>query len=144
MERSVFEPKNAPKRFDRFGVNQLQRKFQSDRAMVRTEGVCVDWGGNNPVLQAIGYNKVVDPPASIVFTGIETVAPPAVDACCIGMEVTEGICKTGMQQCAEALPFLIREAGISPVGGRILQIDFLMGYIQITAGNDWLCLIQFC
>ena len=56
--------------------------------------------------------------------------------------MAEGVGEAGFQGPGEAFPLFVGEACIAPVGGGILQIDLLMGHIQIAADNDRLGLIQ--
>ena len=111
--------------------------------MVRTQNIGIDGSGSNTVFDPVGYKKIIDPPSGVIFPGIEPVAPPAVHTDGIGIAEPEGVCKTGIQKISEAFPFFVRESGIAPVGGGILQVDFLMGHIQISAGNDRFALVQF-
>lgn len=41
--------------------------------MVRTEDVCVDFCFRNAIAQILAYNEVVDTPAHVLLTGLESV-----------------------------------------------------------------------
>ena len=58
------------------------------------------------------------------------------------METAEGVGEPGVQKPPEALPLLVGEARVAPIGGGVFQVDFLMGNVQVTAGDDGLVLIQ--
>ena len=98
----------------------------------------MDGGFEDAVLQAVRYQEVVDSPAGIVLPCVEHIAPPGVGTGLIRVQVAEGIGESIVQQTAESGSLLIREAGITTVGGWVLQVDFLMGYVQIAADNHWL------
>ena len=110
--------------------------------MIRTKDLGMDRGSSDLIGDAVRYKKVVDPPSGIVFSGVEAVAPPTIHTGCIGIKVTEGVGKASLQQFSETFPFFVRETGISPVGGRVLQIDFPVGHVKVTAGDDGLFGIQ--
>ena len=102
----------------------------------------MDGGGADEIFDPVRDNKIVNSPAGVVFSGIKTIAPPTVNAGCIRIQKAEGIGKAGSQQFAKTVPFFIGETGTAPVGGRIFQVDFLMGHIQVTAGDDRLFLVE--
>ena len=58
------------------------------------------------------------------------------------MQVAEGVHKAGVQVFGKALPFLVGEAGVAPVGLGIFQVDLLMGHVQVPTGDDGLGLCQ--
>ena len=58
------------------------------------------------------------------------------------METAERVGEPGVQKPPEAFPFLVGEARVAPVGGGIFQVDFLMGDVQVAAGDDGLALVQ--
>ena len=102
----------------------------------------MDAGAVDPFAQPVRDQKIVDAPAGILLPGLEHIAPPGVGAGLIGVQIPEGIGKAAFQQLGEAFTLLIREAGVTPVGGGILQIDLLVGNIQIAAEDHGLDLIQ--
>lgn len=73
---------------------RLNIQYQPHRTMVRTQNLVMDRCGGDPVCDSVGYDKIVNAPAGIVFPGIEAVAPPAVHTSGIGVQVAEGIRKT--------------------------------------------------
>ena len=112
--------------------------------MIRTWDLVVDGCGGDPVTDAVGYQKIVDPPSGIVLTGIEHIAPPGVRSGSIRIQMTERICETGVQKFAKALPLFVREAGVASVGTGILQVDLPVSDIQIAADDDRLFFVQRC
>ena len=109
--------------------------------MIGSENIRINRRCGNLFRQSVGHQEIIDSPSCIVFPGIEPVAPPAVHSRGIGIAEPEGIRKTCLQELAEAFPLLIGKTGIPPVAGGILQIDFLMGNIQVAADNDGLVLV---
>ena len=73
---------------------------------------------------------------------MEHIAPPGIGACLVWVKMPERIGKPVIQKPLKTASFLIRKSGVAAVCRRILQIDFLMGYIEITADNDGLFFIQ--
>ena len=122
--------------------SESEFQFQPNRTVVGTENIGINRRGLDPVCKTVRDQKIVDAPAGVVLPGIEPVAPPAVDACGIRIEMTEGIGETGFQKLSEAFPLLIGEAGVSTVGRGVLQVNLLMGHIQVTTHNDRLTGVQ--
>lgn len=58
------------------------------------------------------------------------------------MKAAEGVGEPGVQKPPEALPLLVGEARVAPIGGGIFQVDLLMGDVQVAAGDDGLALVQ--
>ena len=71
----------------------------------------MDGGGADEIFDPVRDNKIVNPPAGVVFSGIKTIAPPTVNAGCIRIQKAEGIGKAGRQQYAKTVPFFIGETG---------------------------------
>ena len=74
---------------------------------------------------------------------METITPPRIDSFLGGMEMTESICKTSIQQGGHLPALLIGEACIHAIGLGILQVNLLMRHIHIATHDDGLALIQF-
>src|SRR5699024_11722720 len=106
------------------GLN-LQVQFQLHRAVIGTEYIGVNARLAHPVLYIVGYQKIINSPTGVVLPRLKTVAPPAVHPGGIGVQVTEGVGESGVQQPGEALPLLIRKTGVSPIRAGILQINLL-------------------
>ena len=52
------------------------------------------------------------------------------------MGVAPAVAETGGQQFAHLGPLLIGKAGVEMVGGRVLQVDLLVGHVHIAADHD--------
>ena len=59
--------------------------------MVASNNFRVDFCAGHLVLYAVGNEEIVDPPACVLFTGVESVLPPAVDSGGVGVEVAETV-----------------------------------------------------
>ena len=110
--------------------------------MVRSEGVRINGGCGDLLRQTVRDKEIVDPPSCVVLPGVETIAPPAVSPGHIRVPETESVRKTGFQKFSEAVTLLIGETGIAPVAGGILQINLVVGHVQIAADNHGFGLIQ--
>jgi hypothetical protein len=69
------------------------------------------------------------------------VGPPGVFLGAL-IDLTEGVEEAGLEQAGEFRAFLIGESRISAVGRRMLQVDFLVGDVQVAAQDDGLLLLQ--
>src|SRR3989344_7213769 len=85
--------------------------------------------------------EIIDPPADVLFSSIEHVAPPGVMAGVFG-EQPERVQEARIENPAKALPLFVCEAGVLPVGFRMRQVTLLVCHIQITAENYRLFLLQ--
>ena len=120
---------------------QLLCKHQLNRAMVRAKNITVDGCILNLRRQPVRDQPIVDAPSRVIFPGIKAVAPPAVCPQRVRMAKAKGIRKATIQKRRKLLPFLIGKACISPIWPGILQIDLLMGDIEIpTDHHRFLCI----
>lgn len=88
------ETKNVAKKiklnfFIIFSVSEFCVQF--NRAMVASKNFRVDFCAGHLVLYAVGNEEIVDPPACVLFAGMESVRPPAVDSGGFGVEVAEAV-----------------------------------------------------
>ena len=56
--------------------------------------------------------------------------------------MAEGVGEAGIQKLCEALPLLVGEACVAPVGFGVFQVDLLMGDVQIAADDYAFAFIQ--
>ena len=114
----------------RFPVRFLSNiDFQTHRAMVGAHDISIDGGIGDLFCDPVGYQEIVNTPSGVVLPGVEPVAPPAVDAGGIGIQIPESVGEACSQGLGEAVSFLVRETCVPPVGGRILQVYFLVGNV---------------
>ena len=104
--------------------------------MVGTQDVGMDLGTTELVVEGSGGDKIVDTPAGILLASLEAVGPPGVDAFLVGIEIAEGVGKAGSQQVGELGAFFVGKAGIAAVGLGVLEVDFLMGHVQVPTEDD--------
>ena len=101
--------------------------------MVGAGDFAVDRRGRDAVAQTVGDQKIVDAPADVLLPRAEAVAPPGICAGQLRIAKTKGVCKAARKQLREFPAFLVGKAGVPAVGFRILQVDFLMGDVQVAA-----------
>ena len=94
--------------------------------------------------QPLGNEEVVNPPPGVVLPGVEAVAPPAVCPGAVWVQAAEGVHKPGGKKLRHLLALLVGKAGIAPVGARVLQVDLLVGHVQVPAENHRLDGVQLC
>ena len=109
--------------------------------MVGAEDVGMDLRIVKTLAQTVGDDKVIDAPAGILLTGLEAVGPPGIFHL-IGIFEAEGVGKAAGQQMAELGALLVGKARIMAVGLGVLDIDLLMGHIQVAAKDDGLLGIE--
>ena len=102
------------------------------------------FAGADLICDPIGGQPVVDAPAGVVDLALwGPLGEPGVDAAVvivepggISMDLSEGVGEAGIQQKTELLALLIGEASGMVVGGRVGDIDLLMGHVEVTTGQD--------
>lgn len=92
--------------------------------------------------QTAGQHKVVEPPAHVFVAGVHHVGPEGVGVGLLGVQLTEAVHEAGLQQLAEALALLGGEAGVLLVSFGVLQIDLLVGDVQVSAQHHRLLDVQ--
>lgn len=84
--------------------------------MVGTKDVCMDGCGGETILEAFGAYEIVDAPAGVVLTCMESIRPPRIDILLVGMEMAECIDESFREEFGESATLFIRESGIAVVG----------------------------
>lgn len=56
-------------------------ELQRNRTVIAAENLRVDGSGLYMLPKAVGDEEVVNTPASVIFSCVETVAPPGIGAC---------------------------------------------------------------
>ena len=84
---------------------------------------------------------VIQSPTDVLFTNSRSVAPPSVMAWFGGL-FAKHIDVTGSKEFIHPRPFLGEESGVVDILLRVLQVDFSVGDIVITAKNDALALLS--
>ena len=91
--------------------------------------------------QNVGHDKVIDAPAGVVFAGMEAIAPPGI-LDLGGMQLAEGVFESVGQEAREGVPLLVGEAGIQVVGRWVLEVDFVMGDVQVPGIDHRLLFLE--
>ena len=94
------------------------------------------------VIQAFGRKEIVYSPARVPLAGLETVAPPGINAFQVGIKVPPGIGESGFQKDGEFIPFFVRESGVPAVGLRVLKVYLLVRHVHVAADDNRLFLVQ--
>jgi hypothetical protein len=93
------------------------------------------------ILQAVGGEAVIETPADVPGTDAGAIRPPAVTLRERRVLGAEGIREAVVvQQLAEGLAFLVREAGVAAVRGGISQVDLGVRDVEVAADDDGLLL----
>ena len=71
---------------------------------------------------------------------METVAPPGISAFGCGVQATERVDKARIQKTGELGALFIGKARIAAIGARVLQVDLLMGHVEVATHHHGLCI----
>ena len=82
------------------------------------------------VAKAVGDEEVVDAPAGVLLAGPETVGPPGIDVPLVRVKIAESVGEARLEQSGELGTL------IAAVGFGVLQVDFLMSHVQVSADDD--------
>ena len=74
--------------------------------------------------KALRDDEVVDTPTHILLAGTSAIAPPAICPFESGIEMAEGVNKSGVKQPGHARSLLISKSRIAAVGPGIGEVDF--------------------
>ena len=92
--------------------------------------------------QPVRYQEIVNAPACVPLSCAEPHAPPAVHAGGIRVQVAEAIGKASGQQLVQLAALLVLKARSTAVGAGVLQVNILMGHVQISAQDHRLFAVQ--
>ena len=106
------------------------------RTMVTSKDVGMDGSRLKMFLQSVGYKEIVNTPPRVLLSGTEAVGPPRVGFFQVRIEISEGICKSTLQQKGHLVAFFIGKTCIATIGLGVLEVYFLMGYIHVPTDND--------
>lgn len=121
---------------------RLHSYVQRDGTVVASLHLVTDLAVTKAGQQAAGQHKVVEPPAHVFVASIHHIGPEGVGVGLLGVQLAEAVHEPGLQQLAEALALLGREACVLLVSFGILQIDLLVGNVQVTAQHHRLLDVQ--
>lgn len=104
--------------------------------MVGAQNIGMNLGIRDAVIQILASNKVVNPPTGVAFTGSETVTPPRVNILLFRVKVAEGVGETGVELGREVGALFVGKTSVMVVTGGILQVNDLVGDVEVTAVDD--------
>jgi len=110
--------------------------------MVAAKDVVKDLGRLQARGKTLRHKEVVDTPAHVLLSGMETIAPPTVAVGRVGIEVAERVDESAVEQRGHLCPFLVREARVHAVRFGILQVNLLMGDVHVATHDDRLLLVE--
>ena len=103
--------------------------------VVGAKDIGMDLGIVETLAETVGDDEIIDAPAGILLTGLETIRPPGIFHLVRILEA-EGVGKAIGQQLAELGSFLVGEARIMTIGFGIFDINLLMGHVQVATEDD--------
>ena len=109
--------------------------------MVRTEDLGVDFRVLHPLRQSVGEEEVVDAPPGVLLARMKAVRPPGVGHL-RGVEAAEGVGEAACEQRRHLLALLVGEACVLAVGLGVLEVNFLVGHIEVATDDDGLLAVQ--
>ncbi len=110
--------------------------------MIAPKDFRMNFAVRNPVFHPFRDQKIIDPPACVLFPCPETVRPPAINSFRFRIEIPKAVHPAGCEQFGHLTALLVGKTGVLPVGFRALQVDLLMGNIHIPADDHRFFLIQ--
>lgn len=116
--------------------------MQSDGAVVASHRLVTDLAVAQAWQQAGGQHKVIEPPAHVLITAAHHVGPEGVGVGLVGVDLAEAVGESGFQQLGEALALLRSEAGVFLVPLGVLQVDLLVGHIEVATQHHGLLHVQ--
>lgn len=120
------------------GLTDLHGDVQGDGAMVAPQRLVADLAVAQARHQARGQHKVIEPPADVLLATSHHVGPEGVGVLLLGVELTEAVGESRLEQLAEALPLLGSEAGIFLVPLGVLQVDVLVRDVEVATQHHGL------
>ncbi len=92
-----------------------------------------DVSGNEMIDCRFGGEEVVESPSDIPFPSRGTITPPGVAVFGVGVEMSEGVSKTGLDEQIHLVALFVGEARAPAIGFRAGDIDLFVGDIEVTA-----------
>lgn len=116
--------------------------MQSDGAVVASPHLVPDLTVAQGGQQTAGQHKVVEPPAHVFVTSVHHIGPEGVGVGLLRVQLTEAVHEPGFQQLAETLALFGGEACALLVAFGILQVDLLVGDVEVATQHHWLLYVQ--
>lgn len=116
--------------------------MQSDGAVVASHHLVANLAVTQARQQTTREQKVIEPPAYVLLAGVHHVGPEGVGVGLLGVELAEAVGEAGFQQLAEALALFRGEACVLLVPLGVLQVDLLVGHVEVTAQHHGFLNVQ--
>ena len=100
--------------------------------MIRSIYLVTDLVVTNFIHKPLGSYKIIQTPANIFGSGIHHVSPERVFFLLVWVKMPKCVNKSFIEQVCESLTLFWSESSIFLVGFWIGQINFFMGYIEIS------------
>ncbi len=110
--------------------------------MVTSHGCVSDLAVTQTWEQGGRQQKVVQTPADVFGSRVHHVGPEGVGIGLFRIQLPKTVGKSGLQKFGEALTFLGGEACVLAVTLGVLEINLLVGHIQISTQHQGLALVQ--
>lgn len=121
---------------------ELHGYVQSYGAVVASHHLVADLAVAQARQQTGRQQKVIEPPAHVLFAAVHHVGPEGVGVGLLGVELAEAVDEAGLQHLAETLALLGGEARAFLVPLGVLQVDLLMRHVQVAAQHQGLLHVQ--
>lgn len=122
--------------------DRLHSQVQRDGTVVAAHGFVADLAVAQAWHQRGGQQEVVEPPAHVLGAGVHHVGPEGVGVGLLWVELAEAVHEAGRQQLAEAFALLWGKPRVLLVPFWVLQVDLLVGYIEVAAKHQRLLYVQ--
>lgn len=120
----------------------LYSQVEGDGAVVTPHGCVTNLAVTQAREQSSREHKVVQTPTHVLGARIHHVRPEGVGIGLLGIQLTEAISKTCSQELAETLSLFWSEACVLAVAFGVLQVNLLMGHIEVTTEHQSLTTFQ--
>lgn len=116
--------------------------MKGDGAVVTPHGCVTNLAVTQAREQSSREHEVVQTPAHVLGPHIHHVRPEGVGIGLLWIQLTEAINKPSSQELAETLTLFRSKACIFTVAFGVLQVNLLMGHIEVTAEHQGLTFVQ--
>ena len=79
--------------------------------------------------------KIINPPANVIFAGFPPMRPPSI-AFCLGIKEAESVEEVCVEKIRDSATFFVGKAGGMMVSFWASEVDFFMRAVKVAAGND--------
>lgn len=116
--------------------------MESDGAVVTPHGCVTNLAVTQTWEQSSREHEVVQAPAHVLGPRVHHVRPEGVGVGLFRIQLAEAIGKASGQELAETLALFGSEACVLPIAFRVLQVNLLVGNIEVTTQHQGLATVQ--